>query len=152
MKIRPYSDQDQQAIIELWRSCDLVKPWNDPLKDIARKLSVDPNRFLVGQQDDQIVASIMIGFDGHRGWLNYLAVLPTHRRCGYGGCLMALAESILKKDGCSKLNLQIRTCNQDVIDFYRSILEIHVSKRKQIIIFRGVTQIQLHKQDAGTGS
>ncbi|MGB5708364.1 MAG: GNAT family N-acetyltransferase, partial [Arenicellales bacterium] len=85
MKIRPYSDQDQQAIIELWGSCDLVKPWNDPLKDIARKLSVDPNRSLVGEQDDQIVASIMIGFDGHRGWLNYLAVLPTHWRCGYGG-------------------------------------------------------------------
>lgn len=121
MKIRPYSDQDQQAVIELWRSCDLVKPWNDPFKDIARKLSVDPHRFLVGEQDDQIVASIMIGFDGHRGWINYLAVLPTHRRRGYGGRLMALAESMLKKDGCPKLNLQIRTCNQDVVDFYRSV-------------------------------
>ncbi len=121
MKIRPYSDQDQQAVIELWRSCDLVKPWNDPLKDIARKLSIDPHRFLVGEQDDQIVASIMIGFDGHRGWINYLAVLPTHRRRGYGGRLMALAESMLEKDGCPKLNLQIRTCNRDVVDFYRSV-------------------------------
>jgi len=121
MKIRPYVVGDQYAVIDLWQSCDLTMPWNDPIKDIARKLSVDPERFLVGEIDDHVIASIMIGYDGHRGWINYLAVSEPHRRRGYGAQLMARAESILRQTGCPKINLQLRTSNPTAINFYNAL-------------------------------
>ncbi len=121
MKIRAYVVDDQQEIIDLWRSCDLIKPWNDPIKDIERKLSVDPERFLVGEIDDRVIASIMIGYDGHRGWINYLAVSEPHRRQGYGAQLVVRAESMLRQTGCPKMNLQLRTSNPSVIDFYNAL-------------------------------
>lgn len=121
MKIRPYAEHDRREIIDLWRSCDLIKPWNDPIRDIARKLSVDPERFLVGEIDDHVIASIMIGYDGHRGWINYLAVSRAHRRQGYGALLMVRAESMLRQTGCPKINLQLRTSNAPAIDFYNAL-------------------------------
>ena len=118
MNIRPYVNQDQSAVIELWSSCDLIRPWNDPRLDIERKISVDPERFLVGELNDQIIGSIMVGYDGHRGWINYLAVAKQHRRKGYGGLLVAYAESILREADCPKLNLQIRSDNLTAVEFY----------------------------------
>ena len=98
-----------------------MRPWNDPHKDIARKLKVQPELFLVGEAESQIVASVMAGYEGHRGWVNYLAVAPAFRGRGYGRALMQHVEAALKRRGCPKLNLQIRNSNRDAVEFYRRL-------------------------------
>ena len=105
----------------MWRRCDLLRPWNDPQLDIARKLRVRPDLFLVGTQGDEVVASLMAGYEGHRGWFNYLAVAPQHQRLGFARALVAHAEGLLQAAGCPKINLQIRSANQGVIEFYRRL-------------------------------
>ncbi|HYP30313.1 MAG TPA: GNAT family acetyltransferase [Burkholderiaceae bacterium] len=121
MQIRPFEDSDAPAIIVLWESAGLTRSWNDPHKDIERKRSVQPEWFLVGTQDDTLMASIMIGYDGHRGWINYLAVAPAHRKKGHARTLMREAERLLEAVGCPKINLQIRTSNAQVIEFYKAV-------------------------------
>lgn len=121
MQIRPFHSDDEEAVITLWRSCDLVRPWNDPSKDIRRKLQVKPELFLVGLLDGRIIACVMAGYEGHRGWLNYLAVAPEHRRRGYARAIVNEAERLLWAAGCPKINLQIRTSNREVIEFYRRL-------------------------------
>ena len=121
MTIRPYRATDEAGLIALWQACDLIKPQNDPRKDIARKLRVNPEWFLVGEWDGRIVAGVMAGYEGHRGWINYLAVDPAHRRAGLGRAMMAEAERLLRVAGCPKINLQIRTSNRGVIAFYRQL-------------------------------
>jgi ribosomal protein S18 acetylase RimI-like enzyme len=121
MHIRPFEPKDEEAVVSLWRRCDLVRSWNDPRKDIRRKLGVRPDMFLVGEVDGRVVATVMAGFEGHRGWLNYLAVDPPNRRTGLAREIVAAAETLLRESGCPKINLQIRTSNPDVIAFYRRI-------------------------------
>ncbi len=121
LTIRSYGDQDQQDVIRLWRECGLVRPQNNPCRDIARKMGVNPELFLVGTLDGQVVATCMAGYEGHRGWLNYLAVDPQVQRRGLGSQLVAEAERRLRALGCPKINLQVRTSNQAVISFYRSL-------------------------------
>jgi ribosomal protein S18 acetylase RimI-like enzyme len=121
MKIRVYQPSDQSSVVALWRECGLVRSWNDPHKDIRRKLTVQPGLFLVGTIDGTVVASIMAGYDGHRGWVNYLAVAPRHRKSGLGRALMHKVEEELHAMGCPKLNLQVRTSNAGVIAFYRKL-------------------------------
>lgn len=121
MLIRPFRPDDEAAVIALWQRCDLVRPWNDPHKDIQRKLLVRPDLFLVGIVDDHIVASVMAGYEGHRGWLNYLAVDPAHQRRGHARAMVAEAERLLRAAGCPKINLQVRTSNNGVIEFYRKL-------------------------------
>ena len=121
LEIRPYSETDQDAVVELWRACGLVAPQNDPVKDIRRKLRVRRDLFLVGMLDGRIVATVMAGYEGHRGWVNYLAVAPDCRRRGFGRRMMDEAEALLRAAGCPKINLQVRSSNSDVIGFYRSI-------------------------------
>ena len=121
MITRPFDKSDQQAVIDLWMDCGLVVPWNDPVKDIERKLKVDPDLFLVGELDGEIVASVMGGYDGHRGWINYLAVSPRHQRMGYGRLIMEVVEQAIAQKGCPKINLQIRAANTDIASFYQSI-------------------------------
>ena len=121
MHIRPYEETDQDAVIALWQDCGLVVPHNDPRRDIARKLRVGRELFLVGEESGVVVASIMGGYEGHRGWVNYLAVSPGHRRKSYGTLLMRALEKRLLALGCPKLNLQIRRSNESVINFYNSI-------------------------------
>jgi ribosomal protein S18 acetylase RimI-like enzyme len=121
MTIRTYQAGDEEAVISVWRQCDLLRPWNDPGKDIARKLKVRQDLFLVGEKDGQIIATGMAGYDGHRGWLYYLGVLPEYRRGGYGRTIVAEAERLLRLEGCPKINLQVRTSNLDVIEFYRRL-------------------------------
>ncbi|HKJ37290.1 MAG TPA: GNAT family acetyltransferase, partial [Anaerolineales bacterium] len=111
MNIRPFELKDEEQVIALWKECKLVVPWNDPKKDIERKLKVNPELFLVGEINDKIVASIMGGYEGHRGWVNYLAVSPSHRKMGYGRQLMEAIEERLGKMGCAKVNLQVRETN-----------------------------------------
>jgi len=108
-------------VISLWRSCGLIRPWNDPHKDIRRKLAVRPEWFLVGVVEGRIAACVMAGYEGHRGWLNYLAVAPEQQRRGHARALVAEAERLLRAAGCPKINLQVRTSNQGVIEFYRRL-------------------------------
>ena len=118
MEIRRFAETDSEAVIALWQRCGLLRPWNDPRKDIARKLRVQPELFLVGVVDARIAASVMAGYEGHRGWINYLAVDPGLRRGGLGRAIMAAAEKGLAELGCPKVNLQIRRGNEDVVAFY----------------------------------
>src|SRR4051812_14802250 len=97
MTIRPFHFSDEIAVIDLWRRCALVRPQNDPAKDIRRKLQVQPEMFLVATRDDgKIVGSVMVGYDGHRGWINYLAACPDYRLQGIGRALMNEAERLLR--------------------------------------------------------
>jgi ribosomal protein S18 acetylase RimI-like enzyme len=121
LTIREFQPQDEEAVIALWERCGLVRPWNDPRKDISRKLKVRPDLFLVGITDGKVVATVMAGYDGHRGWINYLSVAPEERRRGYGRTMMREAEDRLRGAGCPKINLQIRRTNADVIAFYASL-------------------------------
>jgi ribosomal protein S18 acetylase RimI-like enzyme len=119
--IRPFRAADEPSVIALWRSCGLVRPWNDPHKDIARKLRVNPEWFLVAERGGRVVASMMIGYEGHRGWINYLAVEPARQRLGLGRELMAEAERILRAAGCPKISLQVRAANAGVRAFYERL-------------------------------
>jgi ribosomal protein S18 acetylase RimI-like enzyme len=121
MTIRPFEPGDETAVISLWQRCDLLRPWNDPHKDIARKLAAQRELFLVGQIADQIVASVMAGYDGHRGWLYYLAVSPDRQRTGLGKAIVAEAARLLRQRGCPKINLQVRSPNRAAMEFYRRI-------------------------------
>jgi ribosomal protein S18 acetylase RimI-like enzyme len=119
--IRPFETRDEEQVIALWRECNLVVPQNDPKKDIQRKTKVNPELFLVGVVEDRIVATIMGGYEGHRGWVNYLAVSPPHQRKGYGRQMMDALEVKLRAMGCAKINLQVRETNTEVIAFYKAI-------------------------------
>jgi len=121
MLIRPYQAADQHAVVALWERCQLTRPWNDPVKDIQRKLSVEPVSFLIGVIEESIVATIMVGYDGHRGWVNYLAVEPSRQKSGLGRAMMAKAERLLLARGCPKLSLQIRTSNAQAVEFYKRL-------------------------------
>ena len=122
MKIRPYQLTDESAVISLWQDCNLTRSQNDPAKDIARKLRVNPEWFLIAETSDgEIAGTIMAGYEGHRGWINYLAVAPTMQRQGLGRKLMAEAERQLRLAGCPKINLQVRPENTATIEFYRQL-------------------------------
>ena len=101
--------------------CGLIVPQNNPLRDIERKLQVNPEWILVGELDGKIIASSMAGYDGHRGWIYYLAVSPQYQRKSYAKQMMKREEQLLKAAGCPKINLQVRATNQKVIEFYESI-------------------------------
>src|SRR6266404_4532742 len=107
MQIRTFSSADESAVVELWHKCKLTRSWNDPHKDIQRKLTTQSELFFVGELNGNIIATVMPGFDGHRGWVNYLAVDPAHQKAGFGRVLMQHVEESLRARGCPKLNLQV---------------------------------------------
>jgi ribosomal protein S18 acetylase RimI-like enzyme len=119
--VRTYSAEDLPVVIDLWDRCGLLRPWNDPVKDIWRKLGANSDWLLVAVVRNKIVGSIMVGYEGHRGWVNYLAVDPSLRRQGIGRNLMKQAEDLLRKAGCPKINLQVRSANKEAADFYASL-------------------------------
>jgi ribosomal protein S18 acetylase RimI-like enzyme len=121
LTIRAFRPEDADAVVALWRRCGLVRPSNDPVKDIARKLKVRADLFLVGLASDEVVASAMVGYEGHRGWINYFAVCPDHQRRGHGRAMMAEAQRLLAADGCPKINLQVRSTNTGAAEFYKAI-------------------------------
>lgn len=121
LEFRPFRPGDEDAVVRLWRDCNLVFPQNDPHKDIRRKLAFQPDLFLVGELRGRIAATVMIGYDGHRGWLNYLAVAPDAQGAGLGRQLVAEAEKRLRALGCPKLNLMVRHSNTRVLGFYRKL-------------------------------
>jgi len=121
MNVRPFVVADSAAVVALWHRCGLVRPWNDPRRDIARKLAVQPELFLVGEIGGSVVASAMAGYDGHRGWVNYLAVDPAHRGAGHARALVTAVETRLRALGCAKINVQVRADNHGAIGFYRQL-------------------------------
>ncbi len=125
MRIRAFQLADEAAVVALWERCGLTRTWNDPRKDIARKLAVQPELFLVAEADGAVVATVMAGYEGHRGWVNYLAVAPEHRGQGLGRALMQRVEESLKGRGCPKLNVQVRAANVEAMSFYRHLGYAH---------------------------
>ena len=121
MIIRPYKTTDENMVIDLWMRCGLISPQNNPQTDIQRKLAVAPELFLVGTLNSEVVATVMAGYEGHRGWINYLAVSPHLQKTGYGRQIMEHAEGLLRERGCPKINLQVRSANKQVIEFYQRI-------------------------------
>ncbi len=122
MTIRPIRKEDKAQIIALWQACSLIVPQNDPLEDIQHKIRFQPDLFLVGcDADGRVLATVMAGYEGHRGWINYLAVWPSMRLRGLGRQMLEAAEERLRALGCPKINLQVRQANTEVIAFYRRL-------------------------------
>jgi ribosomal protein S18 acetylase RimI-like enzyme len=121
MKIRPYKLGDENAVIELWRKCNLTRPQNNPKKDIERKLKVNPELFLVGVEGNKVVATVMGGYEGHRGWVNYMGVDPSYQEKGLGRQMMEAIEKKLLERGCPKLNFQVLVDNAEAMKFYERI-------------------------------
>ncbi len=121
MLVRPFETADEDAVVALWERCGLTRPWNDPRKDIRRKVRVRPDHFLVGVVDGEIAATVMVGYEGHRGWIQYLGVDPRRQRTGLGRAIVAEAERLLRAEGCPKINLQVRTSNSGAIEFYKRL-------------------------------
>lgn len=121
-KIRSYCHDDKDSVISLWKEVfNSQKPHNDPEIAINMKIKQDDGLFFVAEEDNHIVGTIIAGFDGHRGWLYSLAVIPQYRRMGVGTSLVNKAMLELRKIGCLKVNLQINSENNEVIDFYKKI-------------------------------
>lgn len=136
MIIRSYVEDDEPAVVDLWHEAfPDAPPWNDPVSNIRRKLPIQPELFLVGELNRRIVATAMAGFDGHRGWVYYVAVAKDCRRRKLGRAIMTEIEYRLRSFGVPKLNLQVRSTNRDVIAFYESLgftIEDRVSMGKRL--------------------
>ena len=121
MRIRTFQPGDGQSVVELWTTCGLVKAQNDPWLDIRRKMEDSAWGFLVAEDVSGIAGTVMAGYDGHRGWVNYLACLPGRQRQGVGTALMSHAAELLRLKGCPKINLQVREGNESALAFYASL-------------------------------
>lgn len=119
--IRSFRSEDTEGVVALWEAAGLLRPWNDPYEDIASKADMGDDLFLVAETESKVVGSVMAGYDGHRGWLYYLAVLPDHQGSGLGRALVEEAEGRLAFLGCPKVNLQIRSDNTEVAAFYEKL-------------------------------
>lgn len=121
MIIRSFQEKDREATIILWERSGLIVPSNDPAADIDRKLRVHPELFLVGIDQGKLVGTAMGGYDGHRGWIYYLAVEPDFRGRGWGRRLVEHLSARLRELGCMKLNIMVRSSNPEVIEFYQRL-------------------------------
>ena len=120
-EIRIFRPDDAIEVIDLWRECGLIVPWNNPQTDIERKYTDSADLFFVGELENELVASCMAGYDGHRGWIYFLAVKKSRRRKKLASVLVKHVEAELIKLGCPKLELMVRKTNNKVISFYKSI-------------------------------
>ncbi len=136
MEIRPYTETDEQEVVVLWETVFPNAPqWNRPEDDIRHKLAVQRELFFVAIEDSAVVGTAMAGYDGHRGWVYYVAVHPDFRKMGIGRALMEQAESGLVEIGCPKLNLQVRASDNEVLAFYKKLgyrVEARVSMGKNL--------------------
>ena len=119
--IRNYLPSDKKEVKALWEACGLLVPWNNPFADIERKYQDSAALFFVGEVDNVLIATCMAGYDGHRGWIYYLAVKEEYRQQGHATTIMHHAENALRKIGCPKINLMVRETNDSVVSFYKSI-------------------------------
>ena len=130
--IRPFKLEDKHSVVELWKICRLTRPWNNPEKDIERKLNVQSEMFLVLEIPGSIIGSVMAAYDGHRGVINYLAVHPGYQKKGYGKILMTHVEQKLLNKGCPKINLLVRSDNLNVKRFYKGL---HYDEQDDVKVF-----------------
>ncbi|ACL06309.1 GCN5-related N-acetyltransferase [Desulfatibacillum aliphaticivorans] len=121
MELRRYQTSDLDQVVALWKECGLTTAANNPYRDIQRKTADSPELFFVGEEQGKIVASCMAGFDGHRGWIYYLAVAPSLQGKGLGARIMRHAEKALLDSGCPKIDLMVRKTNTQMLDFYSKI-------------------------------
>ncbi len=121
LSFRPFADEDEAAVVSLWDRCGLTRSWNSPSKDIAFARDKPASGILVGELEGEIVASVMVGHDGHRGTLYYVSVDPEHQGKGFGRQLMRHAEDWLKAQGVWKLNLLLRADNEKIRAFYEAL-------------------------------
>ena len=121
LNIRTYQHTDMEDVIHIWKECGLIRSRNNPKLDIQRKVKTQNDLFFVAELSNRIIATAMFGYDGHRGWLNYFAVLPQFQKSGYGNQLLEFGEKILFDKGCPKINLQIRADNKEAINFYKAV-------------------------------
>ena len=136
MKIEPASPKDRDTTIALWEAAGLTRSWNDPGADFEKALANPTSDVLLAREGGDLLGSVMVGFDGHRGWVYYVAVDPALQRRDIGRALMAEAEQLLIERGCPKLNLQVRAGNDAVLAFYASLGYVHdhsVSLGKRLI-------------------
>jgi ribosomal protein S18 acetylase RimI-like enzyme len=121
LTVKPIEDSDIAEVIALWRRCGSTRPWNDPAADIALARKENNATVLLGRSDGALVASVLVGHDGHRGWVYYVTVDPDLRFKGYGRAIMASAEDWLRGRGIDKLQLMVRGDNAEVHAFYQSL-------------------------------
>jgi len=121
VKIRKLDISEIQEVIEIWKICGLLHPPNDSVDEIKIKISFQPELFLVGEVNSKIIATIMLGFEGRRGWINSLCVLPEYQGMGHGGDLVQYGMEVLRKLGAPKINLLIRPTNTKVKEFYKKL-------------------------------
>ena len=119
--VRPFADADEDAVVALWQAAGLTRPWNDPHRDIERKKRVQRELFLVAEDGGAVVGTAMAGYDGHRGWVYYLAVDPAHRGASTGRALMAAAEAWLAERDVPKVQLMVRGDNDGIVGWYESL-------------------------------
>lgn len=115
------NEADQGDVIALWKSCGLTRPWNDPAADFARAVDGSDSAVLLLREGDALAASVMVGFDGHRGWVYYLAVDPERQRTGLGRTMMDAAEAWLRARGAPKIQLMVRDDNEAALGFYEAL-------------------------------
>lgn len=113
--------EDAQDVIALWHTCGLTRPWNDPAADFARAVDGPTSTIILARDGATLTASVMVGHDGHRGWVYYLAVSPDRRRAGLGREMMAAAEAWLRARGVPKIQLMVRDSNTEALDFYEAL-------------------------------
>lgn len=118
IEIAEVVDEDVPAVLTLWERCDLLRPWNDPRADIQRARGADHARLFIGRLEGKIVATVMAGFDGHRGWIYYLAVDPAHRKAGHGAAMMCAAEAWLRTRKAPKVQLMVSAENTAALGFH----------------------------------
>ena len=121
LTIKPIEDCEVAEVIALWHRCGSTRPWNDPAADIALARRGENSTVLIGKCEGTLVASVMVGHDGHRGWVYYVTVDPDRRHHGFGRSIMDAAEAWLRARGIAKLQLMVRKDNAKVHAFYQSI-------------------------------
>ena len=131
--IRIYRERDREQVLALWQECDLIHPKNDPEKDLDRKKGFGEELFLVIEEREKIIGTVMGGYDGHRGIINYLGVHPSFRGQGLGKMLLQAVEQKLKDLGCPQVNLLVWSNNSEVLDFYE---KSQYSKANDIVLLR----------------
>jgi ribosomal protein S18 acetylase RimI-like enzyme len=119
--MREANAADASEVIALWEACGLTRPWNDPAADFTRAVRGPTSAVLVLHEGDALAASVMTGFDGHRGWVYYLAVAPERRRAGLGRVMMDAAEAWLRTRGAPKIQLMVRADNEAALGFYEAL-------------------------------